>query len=146
MHSIHNQDKYHNSTQNSRLQQTSSGVLRTSRTVCTPESPALSNVLGAAWNSASAAGIWQERRVCIQQMREVTCTNTGKRRIFFLLMFCFCLFFSLPLIESQQFVRRWIHTVHVPMRCQSSGPGDNNKPRRLFFSFLLSPLSVRCSS
>lgn len=41
----------------------------------------------------------------------------------------------LPLIESQQFVRRWIHTAHVPMRCQSLGQGDNNKPS----SFRLSP-------
>lgn len=44
-------------------------------------------------------------------------------------------FFFLPLIESQQFVRRWIHTAHVPMRCQSLGQGDNNKPS----SFSLSP-------
>lgn len=34
----------------------------------------------------------------------------------------------LPLIESQQFVRGWIHTVHVPMRCQSKRTRRQQQP------------------
>lgn len=54
------------------------------------------------------------------------------------------LFVFLPLIESQQFVGRWIHTVHVPMRCQSSGQGDNNKPVSLSLPHSLCPSECVC--
>lgn len=39
---------------------------------------------------------------------------------------------ALPLIECQQFVGRWIHTVHVPIRCQSCGESQQQRTRRLF--------------
>lgn len=59
----------------------------------------------------------------------------------------FRFFFSLPLIESQQFVRGCIPAAHVPMRCQSSGQ-DDNKPVSFpfFLSFSLQSVSLLAKS
>lgn len=63
-------------------------------------------------------------RGCIQQMREARVRLMLKKKSGIVQRIEKVL---LPLVESQQFVGRWIDAVHVPMRCQSCGQEATTK-------------------